>query len=148
LGLVAVHKDLSSRQQSILCKAAPKQNIRSAGLESPVFDLAVGLFHINVEPHMGIGPLHLRDRAFEFDGFIGVKFGCKRVVCCERRCSASQQQTEYDAHEGQFRSHWMNLLHSLYHSKKRSPVGTLPVISMITLSPSHPLTSCFLRTCP
>src|SRR5215472_13173851 len=59
LGLIALHDDLGSGRQGPLVNAEPEQGVWAATLDHPVCDSAVLIFHVDLNPGVGIHQLPL-----------------------------------------------------------------------------------------
>src|SRR5713101_2327465 len=72
LGLVAGHHNGRTDFQSVPRDTASHQGVRGSAFDHPLFGRAVGFLHVDVDPGMRIDPLGLADRAFKFQGLVGV----------------------------------------------------------------------------
>src|SRR5439155_24984681 len=70
----SIDDDFGARQQRLFGKASPVQRGRGPCFDRPVFYSTVLLFHVHVDPDVGIDPFHLRDRSLELERPIRVKF--------------------------------------------------------------------------
>ena len=82
---VPIDDDLGTGQKRLFREAAPEKDIRCAGFNGPLFYGPIRLFHIEVNPHVGIRPFHFRHHTFELHRRLGIEFRRKRVMCPYRR---------------------------------------------------------------
>ena len=61
LRLVPVDDDLLPYLNGILGDASPHQDVRAARFDRPVFNLAVGALHVDIDPAVRIDQLHPRN---------------------------------------------------------------------------------------
>jgi hypothetical protein len=80
LGLVAVDDDFGAGLERLFRDTAPEQHVRRARFNRPRLDLAVRLFHVDVNPDVRVHPFDARHGSLQRHFFSRVEFGRKRVV--------------------------------------------------------------------
>src|SRR5579862_5759175 len=75
LCLIALRDHFGSNLERSLGKTSTNQNPRRTAFHHPVRHLTVWAYHIDVDPGVGIDPLHLGDLALKLHGLVGVELG-------------------------------------------------------------------------
>ena|SRR5580704_8321998 len=75
LGLIALRDHFGSNLERFLGEPSTNQNSRRTAFHHPVRDFTVWIYDIDVDPGVGIDPLHLRHLALEPHGPVGVELG-------------------------------------------------------------------------
>src|SRR5438105_508999 len=109
LRLEAFDDDLEAGGQRVLRPAAADQRVRRSTFHLPMLHVPGRIGGIDVDPSVGVDPLHLDDRALYLDGLVHVELGRERVVRNERGGSRNEQRGTGDNAE-QFRTHRISLL--------------------------------------
>src|SRR5689334_8559470 len=79
-GQVAVDGDLLTLLQGILCPAVADQRIGRATFTLPVLRFALGIFHIEINPDVGIEPFNFSHRTRQRDGRLVIELGAEGMV--------------------------------------------------------------------
>src|SRR5262245_16388727 len=79
--------------------ALSQQLTRARHLEAPVRDRAVGILHVDEEPDVGIGPLHLRHGPGHLHRLVLVELRGKRVVRQRPSGRRQRRHTHHSNHE-------------------------------------------------
>src|SRR5690348_12534653 len=82
--LVAVNIQYGPCLQRALGEPTAQHDIGAAALDHPIGHLAIGASHIDMNPGVGIDPLHLGDFAYEMNWLPVVVFGLKGMVGRQR----------------------------------------------------------------
>src|SRR6266545_57290 len=77
---VAFDDDFEPGGEIAGAQAATEQRRRTARLDGPVFDLAIGRLDVHVDPAVRIDPRHLRQAAFQADRLVDVELRRERMV--------------------------------------------------------------------
>src|SRR5262249_59350707 len=80
LGARTVHNDDVAGLQRITTPAISHQEIRTAQFASPAGHISLLIFHIKINPCVGVDPVESRNGPFQLDGFRTVELRCKRMM--------------------------------------------------------------------
>src|SRR5882672_2404324 len=120
LRLEAFDDDVDAGGERVLRPAAADQRVRRSTLHLPMLHLPARIGGIDVDPGVGVDPLHLDDRALYLDGLVHVELGRERVMRNERGGSRNEQRGTGDNAE-QFRTHRISLLRRRYKDCRPEP---------------------------
>ena len=84
LGLIALRDHFGSDLKGLLREPSTNQNPRRTAFHHPVRYFTVWIYDIDMNPGVGIDPLHLRHLALKPHRLVTVELGRKRVMRPER----------------------------------------------------------------
>src|ERR1700689_2036008 len=83
-GLIALRDYFGSHLKGFLGEPSANQYSRRTAFHHPVGNFTVGIYDIDMDPGVGIDPLHLRNLALQPHRLVTVELGRKRVMRTER----------------------------------------------------------------